>query len=279
MTQIVIGTRIYSILYGGRNGVVYAIHGEQAPGTVQSLGGGICMMGGRAEFDIVFENGTESKRLPECILRGVQWRVYDEIATTEEIRAMRDFAVKTDLKQRNDEAIAKMKFADAVAAYRVDPRYSKLRQVPNSSYGGGVFVAANIRIELKAAFPGIKFGVRSDYNSVNINWLDGPTTKEVEAITTKYSGGYFDGMDDSYNYVRSPFTEVYGSAQYIFENRHYTKATMQAAADIVSKRFGCEPFKVEAFNDGQAYINCNSHNLQSEVYAFLEQRYPYEKAA
>ena len=29
-----IGTRVHSILYGGRTGVVYAIHGEQRPGMV-----------------------------------------------------------------------------------------------------------------------------------------------------------------------------------------------------------------------------------------------------
>lgn len=27
-----VGQRVHSILYGGRNGIVYAIHGEQRPG-------------------------------------------------------------------------------------------------------------------------------------------------------------------------------------------------------------------------------------------------------
>jgi Large polyvalent protein associated domain 30 len=69
--RIVVGTRVHSILYGGRDGVVYAIHGEQSPSSVRSIGG-FMQTGGRAEFDIVFDDGTETRHLPECIIRGVQ---------------------------------------------------------------------------------------------------------------------------------------------------------------------------------------------------------------
>lgn len=276
-THVQVGTWIHCILYGGRDGVVYAIHGTQSPDTIRSLGG-VIQMGGRADFDIVFDNGTESKRLPECILRGVQWRIYEEIATAEEIAEMLTFAASEDIRKRDEAAEASRKFAADVAALRINPKYAKLTQA-GENHGGGKLVAANLRIELKAAVPGVKFSIRSDYNSVRLSWNDGPTTEQIKAITGKYEGGYFDGMTDSYEHRKSPFTSVFGSAQYIFENRHYSVPAMTAAAEAVAKKYGYEPFTVKASYDGTAYIDCNSHDSQREVYAYLEQRYPFEKAA
>jgi hypothetical protein len=67
--------------------------------------------------------------------------------------------------------------------------------------------AAAIREELKKNFAGVKFSVTSESyaggNSCRISWTDGPTTREVEAITGKYQYGSFDGMTDSYNYTNS----------------------------------------------------------------------------
>lgn len=68
-----------------------------------------------------------------------------------------------------------------------------------SSHAGA---AAAIKVELKAAFPGIKFSVTSDSfsmgDSVHIGWTDGPTSNEVENISKKYQYGHFDGMTDMY---------------------------------------------------------------------------------
>jgi hypothetical protein len=85
-----IGSRVHCILYGGRDGVIFNIRGEQRPETCQS--NSIILSGGKAEFDIVWENGTESLRTPEALVRGgVQWRVLDGIATADEIAAMRGY--------------------------------------------------------------------------------------------------------------------------------------------------------------------------------------------
>jgi hypothetical protein len=273
-THIEVGTRIHSILYGGRDGVVYGINGKQSPDSVRSLGG-VIMMGGGANFDIVFDNGTESRGLPECILRGVQWRIYAEVATAAEIAELRAFAVTEDERKRIEADAAAKKFAAEVAALRDDPRFAKLKRVGTSA-GGGTLVAANLRIELKAAFAGVKFSIRSDYNSVRIAWVDGPTTDEVKALTGKYEAGHFDGMDDSYHYRRSPFTTVYGSAKYIFENRSHSVEAMKAAAAVIQKQYDSPPFVVHESSDGTAYLNCNSNDDQRLVYAYLEKRYPFE---
>jgi hypothetical protein len=112
-----------------------------------------------------------------------------------------------------------------------------------------------------------------------VSWVDGPTTDEVKVLTGKYEGGHFDGMDDSYHHRNSPFTTVFGSAQYIFETRKYSVAAMTAAADVIQKRFDSEPFTVKESYDGSAYIDCNSNEDQRQVYAYLEKRYPFDADA
>ncbi len=66
--------------------------------------------------------------------------------------------------------------------------------------------ASLIRDTLKRQFPGQKFSVTSDtYSggaSCRINWIDGPTTDEVDAHVKIYAGATFDGMTDSKSYHR-----------------------------------------------------------------------------
>jgi Large polyvalent protein associated domain 29 len=53
-----------------------------------------------------------------------------------------------------------------------------------------------VRAALKRAFPDAKFSVRSDRNSINVRWTDGPSRRAVEAVADAYRGGGFDGMID-----------------------------------------------------------------------------------
>jgi hypothetical protein len=58
-----------------------------------------------------FDDGTESRQLPESVLYGVQWKIFTDIASTDET------ARKTaEEKKRSEE------FATSVAALKVDPR-------------------------------------------------------------------------------------------------------------------------------------------------------------
>lgn len=61
--------------------------------------------------------------------------------------------------------------------------------------------AKNIRMELKAAFPGVTFKVRSRtasmMDAVDVDWTNGPTSAQVNAILNKYQDSDFDGMTDS----------------------------------------------------------------------------------
>lgn len=57
-----------------------------------------------------------------------------------------------------------------------------------------------VRRALKEKFPEVKFSVRSDtYSggaSIRVRWTNGPTSKQVEAVTDIYKGAGFDGMID-----------------------------------------------------------------------------------
>ena len=61
-----------------------------------------------------------------------------------------------------------------------------------------------LRRALKAAFPGVKFSVRSDtYSmgaSIDVGYTDGPPQKAVERVASRYRGADFDGSIDLKTY-------------------------------------------------------------------------------
>lgn len=100
---------------------------------------------------------------------------------------------------------------------------------PNAKQDGSPWAraAANIRMELKARFPGQKFSVTSESYangcSVNVRWTGGPERGEVESIANKYQLGTFDGMQDMYiddNSARAnAISRVLGEAKFVFCSR------------------------------------------------------------
>ena len=111
-----------------------------------------------------------------------------------------------------------------------DTEKSKIRKdfpylipVDQSKLSGAALGAKNIKIELARAFPDVKFSVKSQYFSmgcsIDVDWNNGPSRKEVAMITSKYQYGHFDGMIDLYEYHDEVWTDVFGGAKYVSENR------------------------------------------------------------
>lgn len=73
-----------------------------------------------------------------------------------------------------------------------------------------------------------KFSVRSDYNSIRVNWTDGPTAAEVEHAIGHYCAGSFDSMTDSFDYDGSPYAN-----RYIFTSRHESLAVWETVKDLL----------------------------------------------
>lgn len=69
-----------------------------------------------------------------------------------------------------------------------------------TTYLSAAETAKLVRAALKRSFPGVKFSVRSEnYSggcSVNVGWIDGPLTREVEPIAKMFEGKRFDGSID-----------------------------------------------------------------------------------
>ncbi|WP_440569457.1 LPD29 domain-containing protein [Stenotrophomonas sp. STK17_22] len=219
---IKVGQVIYTNLYSRGYGVVVATKGKQScePGATPQ---------DRATFDIVFRStGQQSKQLPESILRGVQWKVFSEVATAAEVQALVFQAEQYAEQQAYDAASEQARHALAVAQLRVDPAYEYLEQTAEAGCHSKLAVR-NIRKALKAAFPKVKFSVRSDYSAARVRWTDGPTVAAVDDVVKRFKAGNFDGMTDCYEYSRSPFGDVFGSIQYTFTSREYSDSLIQHA--------------------------------------------------
>lgn len=121
--------------------------------------------------------------------------------------------------------------------------------VPNE--GNALVTAAkNIRIELARAFPGVKFSVKSRRfsggDAIDVRWVDGPTSKQVDEIIGRYEAGSFDGMTDSYSYRDDrAFTSAFGDAKYIHGSRDCSDAMLASVMRRIASKFGLNGRSIE----------------------------------
>ena len=214
--HVSIGTMVSTCLYNRGRGYVFNIHGEQRPETVRAWSQGVVSSGGRAEFDIVFDSGHISRRLPECILHGVQWTIFDPdagFADADHIKKLLDHAEQIRLESEKQAQEKARIFAQEVEALKTSSEYVDLEQGTES---GGVLAAKNIRKLLKKHFPATRFSVRkAHWGSLIVKWENGPETSEVEEWTSRFIDKEFDLQSDCHRYVSTPWTEVFGSVGYI----------------------------------------------------------------
>lgn len=167
-------------------------------------------------------------------------------------------------------------FAAAVAVVLGSPPVRAPR--PSPRYLTCAESAKLLRAALKAAFPGVKFGVRSHTYaggaSIDVEWLDGPTSADVDAVCNRFKAADFDGMIDMesgrYHWL-TPQGEVYVAeiqgtegqrgtvaereyikphddaelvslgSKYIFTTRNYSRAMLDRAADWCAREWGERP--------------------------------------
>ncbi|TFD11528.1 hypothetical protein E3T26_12675 [Cryobacterium sp. TMT1-21] len=104
-----------------------------------------------------------------------------------------------------------------------------------------------VRVALKNAFPGVKFSVRMSTGTasawMNVSWSDGPTDREVSAVTALYEGRKFNGMTDGYDDQGSALVAFDGedmprvvrySCDGINTHRDYTAAGYRVAQHLIS---------------------------------------------
>lgn len=184
----------------------------------------------------VFEDGHKSQvRYTDCD-GSCGWRKHSEILSAEEMEAFLTRAATAKQTKIEEAASAKIE-AEKEHAEQTAKLIAEFQMLERQGgkYRGQVLAARNIRKLLKLNFPGMKFEVTSQSysggNSVSVHWENGPTTAEVEKITGKFQAGSFDGMEDIYRYESSAFTDLFGEAKYVQEQRHVTDDKLREIAD------------------------------------------------
>jgi len=125
-------------------------------------------------------------------------------------------------------------------AQRLAEQERHLAQI--GSGASGKEVAKNIRAQLKKAFAkdyqGCKFSVRCQRGgwstSIYISWTDGPTRAQVRAEIDQFKGGRYNGMIDMYESNYCPFTDVFGSAEFMNTSRDLSDELRALAAQLVA---------------------------------------------
>lgn len=156
--------------------------------------------------------------------------------------------------------------------------------IPKAQCRDGLIAAAkNCRIELARAFPGVKFSVKtrrfSGGDAMDVSWVDGPCSKQVDPIVDRYSAGSFNGMDDSYTYVACAWTEAFGDAKYTHTARSLSDKSIASAIRTALAKWGPDLgvlaglLTVEAYNKGElwkvqlpaALVSYGKSNLQDLI--------------
>ncbi len=124
-------------------------------------------------------------------------------------------------------------------------------------YLSDVEVAKIIRRELKAAFPAVKFSVRST-SSVNVRWMDGPSVAAVDAIVGRFQGKDFDGMQDLET-SRGAFRyegELVKSYCYVFTTRLMSPRFVERVIAAVAAYWNLEPVSAAPAStfDGSSHV-------------------------
>lgn len=216
-TTLQIGQRVHCILYGGRDGIVTAIHGDQHRGNVSRNIGGVIFTGGACRLDIIWDDGSQSPSTPEAIIHSVQWRILDEVVSADEVA--RHIALAATYKaqqQAAKEAEAQRKAEADAQALAAGTAMGLMPEAEFRAAGKrGHAAVHNLRTELKKA--GIKARVTADgYNCLRVNDVAPEQREQAKAIGHKYKAGHFDGMTDCYEYSSTAWGRVFGDVQYVF---------------------------------------------------------------
>lgn len=127
-----------------------------------------------------------------------------------------------------------------------------------------------VRAALKEAFPAIKFSVKSSVYSggasIRVKWTDGPNSDQVETITSRFCGGYFDGSIDYKGSVYGLMDgqKVHFGADFIFCNRDLSDATITRLLVRIANEYGCPVYSVEQFRRGELYSVYGPSNTHSD---------------
>ena len=135
----------------------------------------------------------------------------------------------------------------------------------SDTHSGGVAAAKNIRLVLKNQFPGVKFKVTSDYSSVKVRWIDGPTDSAVCEALAPFDIGHSDSQSDYFYTERTRFSEKFGGVQYLFTRRELSDSAVTASIHAI---FGTDGPTLAEWQRGAAWaqVECKGSYRDAQMW-------------
>ncbi|HOZ83191.1 MAG TPA: hypothetical protein PKU82_09730 [Bacteroidia bacterium] len=162
---------------------------------------------------------------------GIGTYYYDDMSKVEKSEVLKyiEKAIKADVERAEKKRIKAE--ADAKELAELPAKFPHLKAVTENA--DKKEVKDNLMADLKKNFPGIRFSVtKSNYSTYQIRWTDGPTKKEVNAISDKFEAYSSDITGDFYDYTPSLFNRVFGGFKFVFCNRDMSPEVMQVNKDL-----------------------------------------------
>lgn len=215
-------------------------------------------MGGSAEYDIIFDNGSQSLHCPESIVRGVQWTVFTEEqeakATPDEIEKLYQLVADTRAKEEREAEEAARQREERRQFFLTSDEYKHLTPLTGDNWHSLKNVHKNICQDLKKHFPTTKFSVTGSYDAVTIRWTDGATQEQVESIANKFESYSTDYTGDYRDPTPSAFNDIFGGKKYVFFERKFSDDKIQKAIDVIKQKYGLtEDLTVKGYHNGEYY--------------------------
>jgi hypothetical protein len=143
---------------------------------------------------------------------------------------------------------------------RLSVEFAHLERAENK-HSGGVMAARNIRRMLKhafkAAYPAVKFSVKSDYSSCSVSWADGPSQDQVDKLLSPFQTGRSDTQTDYFYTVNTAWSELFGGVQYLSTYRHYSEPMVMGAIALEFAGHAEQP----SFEDWKKHTGLLSYDL------------------
>lgn len=150
-------------------------------------------------------------------------RFYIPDLTDEELERLKAKGEAAEAERKAAKEKAKREREEARARFEKDYAYLPNKCAEGRCYMAVAKVADNVRVNLKTVFAGQKFSVRSKSFSggedISVEWVNGPTEKEVVKVTGKYEDSKTDFTGDYRDYAPTAFNDIFGGAKYVWETR------------------------------------------------------------
>lgn len=240
---VVVGSRVFCVSNGQGWGVVYDIIGDQAPEHIRIFAR-VGVLGGKALFNIVWERGAVSLKVPEAVVRGPDWTVTKQVAGPAEIERLINAADESAREAVRKKHLRDLRVAADADRLRSDPAWAHLEQGCDPFSGNLAF--ENIKRALAKAFPGAEFAVRRKQpHIISVSWTDGPTGFSVEGLVSRFEASTFDDANLAFNLRASAWCEVFGGVQFVLARRSLSDGFLAKAIEIACKGWGRRPKPLE----------------------------------